>query len=123
MRKMKNYLLWIDHEKALIFKMNKDLEVVAEDKIVPKHGHAHHNHNPKDIKDKGFIGFYQRVAADINDAEELVLMGPGVAKNEFHHYCENHLPRLAKNIVAIEVAASHPNPNELIPQASKYYSA
>lgn len=110
---MSYYALWIDHKDAMVFKFNAD--GVDEMKLHNKSFQQH----PKD-----FDSFYHDVTKNITGAEELFIMGPGVAKDEFKHHCEkHHHADLAKAIVGIQAAVSHPTKAEMMKKAATFFKS
>lgn len=109
--------VWLDHREAKVFEFG--LEGVTSKMI-----HAHDQHTqihtqaspPGSGKHHGEAGFYKEIAAALSHAGEVVVMGPGTAKNEFKHYLEDHAPQLAKKVLAYE-AADHPNDAKIVEHA------
>lgn len=114
---MSYYALWIDHKDAVVYKFNAD--GVDEKKIANGEFGKHHGEKHKEIEE-----FYHTVAKNLTGAQELLVMGPGVAKDEFKHHCEkhNHAP-LAKAIVGTETLASHPTKAEMLKKASTFFKS
>ncbi|MFZ4714201.1 MAG: hypothetical protein ACOYL6_10830 [Bacteriovoracaceae bacterium] len=106
---MSNYALWIDHEHAFVYKF--EAEGVEEIKLKA------HNHHKKDN-----APFFHEVANSLSNSEELFIMGPGTAKDEFKHHCEkHHHPLLAKSIVGLKVMESHPTKAAMLKEASTLF--
>lgn len=112
---MSYYALWVTHGDATIFKFS--LDGVDEKKF-----NADESHAQKDNKDKGYEKFYHKIATNLSDAKELMIMGPGVAKDEFRHHCENHHHQsLFKAIVGTQTFTSHPSKTEMLKKAGDFF--
>jgi stalled ribosome rescue protein Dom34 len=131
---MRNYsALWMDHKHASLFNFaieNGALvkEPVSEKDFVADHVIQHHNRNPKDahheVKDHQLVAFFHKIVNELNDVEQLVVMGPGIAKSQFKHHCENHHHKaIAKAIVGIENMPSHPRKNEIVDKAREFFDS
>lgn len=119
---MSYYALWVTHDAATIFKFSAT--GVDEKKVEAASSASHHPGNPRDQKDKGYDAFYHKIAKDLTDAKEVMIMGPGVAKDEFRHHCEkHHHPNLAKAIVGTETFTSHPSKSEMLKKAKTFFKS
>jgi len=104
---MAHYALWLDHQYAYIYKFTP---TTVEEKTLKSHGH--------DDATK----FYHTVAQSVKDADELMIMGPGVAKDEFKHHCElGHHGQLAKAIKGVRPMAGHPTKAMMINEAKDFF--
>lgn len=93
-----SYLVWIEMDKAKVFNVSSDNK---EPHHYHKHEHKHHNsHDEKNHKDSE--KFFHEVAEHVKDAGELLLVGPGLAKNHFQDHLERHHAQLAKKIVGVK---------------------
>lgn len=111
---MINKTVWIDHQHAYIFEFNKNkiiektfnkkLDLVVSDSP-RKFTHAkEHQKN-----------FYHLIANELGVPNKLLLLGPGVAREEFKHHCEfHHHEELAKHIALSIPMKSHPRRSEII---------
>jgi stalled ribosome rescue protein Dom34 len=108
-------IVWLDHKEAQIFHLSKD---GTKKDHVKKHGSEHaHGHNPEDEK------FFHEVAGKLANVNELLIMGPGLAKNHFKAHLENHHhTAIAKSIVGVE-SVDHPTENQLLEQARKFFKS
>lgn len=119
---MSYYALWIDHQHAYVYKYTA--QGVEEVKYEPDNHASHHSHAPSDLKHKESDKFYHKVASNLVDAEELMVMGPGVAKDEFKHHCEKHNhSKLSKAIVGVQTMGSHPTKAMMLQKASEFFKS
>lgn len=110
---MSYFALWIDHKHAFVYKFTA--EGVEESKFeshLSKTDHEHHDASK----------WFHEVAGKLNGAEELMIMGPGVAKDEFKHHCEkHHHQNLAKAIVGLKAMESHPTKAMMLKSAHEFF--
>lgn len=117
---MAAYVVWMDSEKALIF----NLGVSGIVKTQLKKSHVdHHSHNKKDHHaDPGAEHFYKELAQKVKDGQEILVVGPGLAKNHFRTYLDSHVHGLAKKIVGLE-NSDHPTDNQILAAARKFFAS
>ena len=109
---MSYYSLWIDTEHAFVYKFSPN---GIEETKVEAHGTKEHG---KIATDK----FYHELAQKLMNAKELVIMGPGIAKDQFKHHCENHHHQnLAKAIVGMKVMQAQPTKAMMLEKASEFF--
>lgn len=82
----------------------------------------HHTHNNKDHHgDSAPEHFFRDLAAKLKDAEKLLILGPGLAKNHFKNHLETHdTGGLAKRIIGIETR-DHPTENKILTEARRFF--
>lgn len=107
---MGHVTVWIDHDHAYIF--NYTAEEIKESEIKGDGG-KDHEHIKK---------FFHKVADAVGKPNQLLVVGPGTAKNEFKHHCENHHHAdLAKSIVGVETMKDHPRKSEILDVSRKFF--
>ncbi len=113
---MAHYVVWLDSEKAHIF----DFTVKGVTKShLEKKLNDHHTHNKKDHHHDGAQDhFFQNLANMIKSAEEILIMGPGLAKNHFKTHLEKQ--DLGKRVIGVE-NSDHPTDNQIVAAAKKFY--
>lgn len=115
-------VVWIDHREAHVLHFSRD--EVTKDLVHahPQHRQTHHH--------KGVIGggkapedreFFDKVAASLAGAVEILIVGPAQAGHEFAKYLEKHARDLAGKVMAIE-PADHPSDGELLKLARHYFA-
>lgn len=110
---MKFCALWLDHQHAYIYTFTAS---GVEEKKLNSHGNEHDKNN---IPDK----FFHEVANSLTGAEEVMIMGPGVAKDQFKHHCENHKHNnVAKAIVGVKTMEAHPTKAMMLEKANEFFS-
>lgn len=116
---MSDYVLWLDSEKAMIFKFTLTGIVKTH---LKKDSHDHHTHNKKDHHgDSDTEHFFRDLALKLKNAEQLLILGPGLAKNHFKTHLEtHHTADLAKRIIGMETV-DHPTDNQILATARAFY--
>jgi stalled ribosome rescue protein Dom34 len=84
---MKNVGLWIDHEKAFVIVMGSDttkrLNALAEQSTSPVGSFDISPDNRVDRRRNGHLKtWYKEVMQELVDAENILVLGPGLAKSE-----------------------------------------
>jgi stalled ribosome rescue protein Dom34 len=117
---MTNFALWIDHAHAYVYKFQdgvvEETKFHASEMSIPEEKIGHDN------KFNDHNHFYHHIAENLKDVHKLLVMGPGIAKNEFKHHCEkHHHTKLANEIIGLEPMESHPTKMMIIHAAQKYF--
>jgi stalled ribosome rescue protein Dom34 len=114
-------VVWIDHQEAHVLQFTRD---EADTTLV----HAHAKHRQTHHR-KGVIGsgkppedreYFDRVAASLSGATEILIVGPAQSGQEFAKYLGKHARELAGKVVAVQ-AADHPSDGELLKLARHYF--
>lgn len=109
---MAYFALWIDHKHAYVYKFTA---TDVEETKLESHGHKEHNQQDDEK-------FFHEVTAKLNGAEELMVMGPGTAKDQFKHHCEKHNHKnLTKAIVGVQSMDSHPTKAMMMKKANEFF--
>jgi stalled ribosome rescue protein Dom34 len=109
---MSYYALWLDHKQAFVYKF-------TEKGIEESNFKAEYNQPATDQDNQKF---YHSLTQLLNDAKELMIMGPGVAKDEFKHHCEkHHHANLSKHIVGVKTMESHPSKARILEEANSFF--
>jgi stalled ribosome rescue protein Dom34 len=104
-------VVFIDHEEAKIHHV--DLDSFDEKTIASPHAHV--RSRPDDQKH-----FFEDVAKALQDAEEILIVGPSTAKLQLINYAHTHDRALAAKIVGVETV-DHPTDGQLVAHARKYF--
>jgi stalled ribosome rescue protein Dom34 len=109
---MSSYALWVDHKHAYVYKFTKDGVDETTLKSESEHSGGNHDHEK----------FFHSIAQKIGDAKELMIMGPGIAKDEFKNHCEkHHHNQIAKAIVGVRPMVAHPTKAIMIEEARDFF--
>lgn len=114
---MSSYVVWIDTSHAKLFNLTPQGIKTEE---VKSHNHDHHGYNPRD-EHREHDKFYHEVAHKLTAAVEILLVGPGVGKEQFKHHLEkHHHADVAKKILAVE-NMDHPTDAQVVAHAKKFF--
>ena len=113
--------VFIDHHEAKVYHV--DLDSFDERTIASPHVHVHRH--PKGAAEKhehpdDLAHFFVDVAKALKDAEQILLVGPSTAKNQFVNYAKENDRALAAKIVGVETL-DHPSDGQLVAYAKKYF--
>ena len=105
-------VVWMDHNEAHVLMF--DREHVESQRIQSR---SHHKHQGKagDVTE-----LFSNVAQALTGAREVLLTGPGSARNEFRDWCANHAKATAQVIVD-SIATDHPSDKQLVALARQYF--
>jgi stalled ribosome rescue protein Dom34 len=115
-------IVWIDHREAHVIQFNPD---DAETSVVhpkSKHENLHYKHGavgPGRVPENH--AYYQSVADAIQDAGEILIVGPSTAKLELFKHLHGHAPALAARVVSVETV-DHPTDGELLKFARRHFA-
>jgi DNA-binding MurR/RpiR family transcriptional regulator len=114
-------VVWIDHSQARIFHvgLTGEDEVTLHPHLQTKH--LHHKANSigvgHAVPDKDFL---EQVTSALNDAGEILIIGPAGAKTELAKYLRERHPAIGARIAAVE-AADHPSDREIVAYAKRHF--
>lgn len=113
------YVVCLDSEHAKIYKLAPG---GTETQALQKHEVKHHtSHESSSMKSSASL--YHDVATKLSDASQILLMGPGVAKDQFKHHLDNHHHgTLAKKIVGTQnLDLHHMTEGEILKRAHEFF--
>ncbi len=105
-------VVWMDHNEAHVVMF--DSEHVEAQRIKSR---SHHKHQGKA---GDAAAFYADVAKVLNGTHEVLVTGPGLARNEFRDWCAAHQKSTAAAIVD-SIATDHPSDAQLVALAKQYF--
>jgi stalled ribosome rescue protein Dom34 len=105
-------VVWMDHHEAHVVMF--DREHVQAQRI---HSRSHHKHQGK-VGDA--LAFYQDIAKALTGTHEVLLTGPGLARQAFRSWCQQHQADTAQTIVD-SIASDHPSDAQLAALAKQYF--
>ena len=105
-------VVWMDHNEAHVVMF--DREHVEAQRIKSR---SHHKHQGK-VGDA--VAFYQDIAKALGGCREVLLTGPGLARQEFRNWCQQHQTATA-NAVVDSIASDHPSDAQLVALARQYF--
>jgi stalled ribosome rescue protein Dom34 len=114
-------VVWIDHSQAKVFHIG----LSGEDEVVlHPHLQTQHLHHKANSIGSGHVGlnkeFLTQVMNAVNDAGEILIIGPAGAKTEFANFLREQHSKIGDRIVAVE-AADHPSDREIVAYAKRHF--
>jgi len=119
--------VWIDHKEARIFHVLPD----SFDKMTIEAPHRHVHRHPKGQEiDKNrdrehpddAHHFFRDVSRSLDDAGEILIVGPSTAKLHLFGYIQRHEHALEQKVVGLETV-DHPTDGQLVAYAKQYFKA
>ena len=114
-------VVWIDHRHATIIEFSFDDQRVV---VVDREGGQQKVHRISGIPGSGKAPidhhFFDEVAVALGGAFEILIVGPGSAKTEFHKDLGARHEAVAKKVLAVE-SVDHPSNGELLALARKHF--
>ena len=105
-------VVWIDQQEAHVLMF--DREHVESQRIKSR---SHHQHQGKATD---LSGLFVDVAKALPGVHEVLLTGPGQARDQFREWCLLQQPSVGKVIVD-SVASDHPTDPQLVSLARQYF--
>jgi len=114
-------VVWVDHQHATVIDFTVDDKHVVT--IASETGQRK-LHRRSGIPGSGKAApdhvFYDEVAAALGNAREILIVGPGSAKQELHRDLQTRHAAIATCVVGVE-SVDHPSDGELLAYAKKYF--
>jgi stalled ribosome rescue protein Dom34 len=113
--------VWIDQQEARVFHVAP--EGFDESTIRAPHKHIHrHPRGPEGYKahPDDAHHFFHEVARALDEAGEVLILGPSTAKLQFIRYLHKHDPGLEPKIVGVETV-DHPTDPQIVAYARRYF--
>jgi stalled ribosome rescue protein Dom34 len=105
-------VVWMDHQEAHVVMF--DREHVEAQRIQSR---SHHKHQGKA---GDMAAFFAEVAQALTGTHEVLVTGPGSARNEFSDWCAAHQKSTAA-IIVDSIASDHPSDAQLVAMAKQYF--
>lgn len=115
---MSSAIIWIDSKTAKVFEVSGE-EVRGQVFHRDEPDKHIHSHTPRQGQFEEH--FFHEVAQHLAGMKRLLVLGPGVAKDQFvHHLQQHHHEGLARAVVGVE-SADHPTDAQLVAYARKHF--
>ena len=112
--------IWLDQQEAKVF--HYTTQGIEKSHFKQAHANSHHLHTVDQLEHQRIESeLFKQFAHTLNADQEVLIMGPGQAKQHFKHYLEKHHPNTAKKIVGCE-NMDHPTESQITAFASKYFN-
>jgi len=105
-------VVWIDHQEAHVIQFNRDAHENATITTKSKHGNL-----PQKLSSPAYL---HEVVKAVVGSQEILIVGPGVAKLELIKHINHHDAKISNNVVGVETV-DHPSDAQLLAYAKKYF--
>ena len=105
-------VVWMDHQEAHVAMFDRE-HIQAQ--RIPLRSHHKHQGKAGDT-----AAFYAAVAQALTGTHEVLLTGPGSARNEFRDWCAAHQKSTAATIID-SISSDHPSDAQLVAMAKQYF--
>jgi stalled ribosome rescue protein Dom34 len=114
--------VWLDHKEARVFTFHSDSAAEASVSAPPHNDHHKHTRGQEGLKEhpEDTKRFYHDLVATLQDAAELLVVGPGSAKLEFIRYLHTHDHALEAKVIGVETV-DHPSDGQIVAYANTYF--
>ena len=122
---MQNYhaVVWLDHHEAKIFFFDRHASQEFDVATATPNSHLHHKAgNASGKKSPEDQAFFHSIVDALKPAMEWLVIGPGLAKQEFVKHVEHHDHQLKSRVLGVETA-DHPTDKQIVAHARKYFRA
>ena len=90
-------VLWIDHHEARLFGLKPNL--VQVNRLRNDRHHFHKDHDSLGSRRERDRPYFVAVCEALGESPEILLLGPGTARNEFLSYMQEHHPDRVKHVL------------------------
>ncbi len=105
-------VVWLDHQEAHVLMFDRDH---ATKERIKSRSHHTHQGKPHDTAD-----LFKDVAKALHGVHEVLLTGPGKARDEFQTWCKTHDAAVA-NVIVGNVTSDHPTDAQIVAMARHYF--
>ncbi len=113
-------VVWLDHSQAKLFHIGL---TGADELTLHPHLQTKHLHHKANAIGSGHAApdkhFLEEIASALNDAGEILIIGPASAKTELAKYLQEKHPAIGKRVVAVE-AADPPTDRQSVAYAKQH---
>jgi len=113
--------VWLDHRTARILTSLRPHPTAARVEDLRTRRQVHRKSGiPGSGKAEADHAFFDEIISAVAGSDEVLVVGPGFAKVQFHSYVAEHRPDLADRLVGVETV-DHPSDGELLSYARRYF--
>ena len=105
-------VVWMDHSEAHVVMF--DREHVQAQRIKSR---SHHKHQGKGEDN---TAFFSDISHALTGSHEVLLAGPGLARNQFRDWCGSHQAAIS-SVIVDSVPTDHPTDPQLVALARQYF--
>jgi stalled ribosome rescue protein Dom34 len=114
-------VVWLDHSEAKVFHIGL---TGADEVTLHPHLQTKHLHHKANSIGSGHAApdkhFFEEIAGALNDAGEILIIGPASAKTELAKHLRETHSAVGQRIVAVE-AADHPTDRQIVAYAKQHF--
>jgi stalled ribosome rescue protein Dom34 len=114
---VRHVAVWIDHQEAKIFHIEP--EGFDASKIAAPHHHKTRKAEEQG-QHRGSDRFFHSVAEGLQDAQEILVVGPSSAKMDFLRFVQKHDHALESKILGLETL-DHPTDGQIAAYVRHYF--
>ena len=118
---LSHVVVWIDHQEAHVIQFNGDTHENSTITTKSKHRHIHQKAGVltghHQVSSQAYL---HEVVEAVAGANEILIVGPGVAKLELIKHINHHDAKISNKVVAVETV-DHPTDGQLLAYAKKYF--
>ena len=105
-------VVWLDHQEAHVVMFDK--EHIEGQRIKAR---THHKHQGKAGDE---VAFFKQIAQALHGVREVLLAGPGQARNQLRDWIAVH-DKSMHGCIVDSIAADHPSDGQLVAMARQYF--
>jgi len=105
-------VVWIDQQEAHVLMFDREH---FEAQRIKSRSHHRHQGKSNDASE-----MFANVAKALQNVHEVLLTGPGLARDQLRDWCVQHAPAVGKVIVG-SVVSDHPSDPQLVGLARQYF--
>jgi stalled ribosome rescue protein Dom34 len=119
--------VWLDHNEARIFHVSADaFDEPLVYAVIPSPT-AHMQLHRRSGSDDGHRAaenqpYYHAIAEALEDADQVLVLGPSTAKLELIKHAHRRAPKLEAKIIGVETV-DHPTDHQLLAMVRRYFKA
>lgn len=117
---LNNAVVWIDHTKAEVIRFDLEASESESLRTHSSHPHPHQRHEDTHASEDDNTRFFDDIAATLNDASAILVVGPAAEKGVFVTYLKAKVPAAAEKIKGVETV-DHPSSSQLLTLARQYF--
>jgi stalled ribosome rescue protein Dom34 len=105
-------VVWLDHQEAHVAFFDRDHATTQR-----IHSKSQHKHQGKSTD---MSAFFSDISKAVKDCREVLVTGPGLTRQHFKDWYEQHAAHLSK-LVVDSIASDHPTDAQLVAMARQYF--
>ena len=114
-------VVWIDHQEAHVIQFNGGTHENSTITTKSKHGNVHQKagvlSGHHQVSSPAYL---HQVVEAVAGSNEILIVGPGVAKLELIKHINHHDAKISNKVVGVETV-DHPSDGQLLAYAKKYF--